>query len=546
MRKQKILSALLSLCILFCLVFAPVNIADAANEAVQNARNGILEVRNYVYEDGDLIFGSRGTGFLVGTDSGAQTVITNFHVVQIPTDEKALKSYLDSYGVNYDSKADLETRIEIVVKRDVVITAEIVNYSEAGDFAILKLEQPIYDRSPLTFADSSEVVATQPIYALGFPAAIEANAQADEIYTATDVTVTDGTISKIADANATGAPISTIVHSATISGGNSGGPLVNADGQVVGINTYLVSDTTTSYYYSTEINEVADILRALGIEFVEGQAPTPEPGPEPDPEPVVEDNSDALAKLAAVVEEAEEVEVKDYTEESVEEFEGALKAAKKVSDKATVAEIEAAKGDLEDAMDALEEKAGLPIGLIAGAAAAVVVVIIVVVIVTSKSKKNKASAPQPQARPVAPVQQPKPPVAPARPVAPMPMMNEGSEETGVLNDGSSETTVLGGGASVPPASLIRRKNNERVTVTKQVFKIGKERRKVDYCVADNTNVSRAHADIVFKNGDFYIVDCNAKNGTYVNGVSVAAGQERKLMNNDIIKLADEEFQFRTF
>ena len=381
MRKQKILSALLSLCMLFCLVLAPVNTADAANEAVQNARNGILEVRNYVYEDGNLIFGGRGTGFLVGTDSGAQTVITNFHVVQIPSDEKALKSYLDSHEVNYDSKADLETRIEIVVKRDVVITAEIVNYSEAGDFAILKLEQPIYDRSPLTFADSGEVVATQPVYALGFPAAIEANDQADEIYTATDVTVTDGTISKIADANATGAPISTIVHSATISGGNSGGPLVNADGRVVGINTYLVSDTTSSYYYSTEINEVADILRALGIEFVEAGSSTvsvdnegEEEGEEA--EPVVEDNTDALAKLAAVVEEAEEVEVKDYTEESVEGFEDALKTAKKVSDTATVAEIEAAKGELEDAMDELEEKAGLPIGLIAGGAAAVIVVII--------------------------------------------------------------------------------------------------------------------------------------------------------------------------
>lgn len=551
MKGRKILSVLFSLCMIFCLALAPVTTADASNEAVQEARNGILEVRNFVYEDGTLIFGSRGTGFLIGTDNGAQTVITNYHVVQIPTDEKALKNYLDAYGVGYAANSKLETVIEIVVKRDVVITAEIVNYSEAGDFAILKLEQPIYNRAPLSLGDSSEVVTTQPIYALGFPAAIEANAQSDEVYTADDVTVTDGTVSKIADSNATGAPISTIVHSATISGGNSGGPLVTAEGHVVGINTYLVSDTTASYYYSTEINEVTEILDALGIEYNKvGQVAVEENDAEVE-EPVVEDNTDALKQLEAVVEEAEELDVAKCTDETVAVLDDAIKAAKGVSSDATIAEIDALRADLEDAMDGLEEKSGLSMGLIIGlAAGAVIIIVVIVIVVSGKNKKNKAAAPA--QRPVQPVPaqrpvQPAPaPVRPMPPVQPMPAMSEGSEETGVLNDGSSETTVLGGGQSVPPATLVRRKNNERITITKQVFKLGKERRKVDYCIADNTNISRTHADIVFKNGDFYIVDNKATNGTFVNGASVAAGQERKLMNNDVIKLADEEFQFRAF
>ena len=544
MKGRKILSVLFSLCMIFCLALAPVTTADASNEAVQEARNGILEVRNFVYEDGTLIFGSRGTGFLIGTDNGAQTVITNYHVVQIPTDEKALKNYLDAYGVGYAANAKLETVIEIVVKRDVVITAEIVNHSEAGDFAILKLEQPIYNRAPLALGDSSEVVTTQPIYALGFPAAIEANAQSDEVYTAEDVTVTDGTISKIADSNATGAPISTIVHSATISGGNSGGPLVTAEGLVVGINTYLVSDTTASYYYSTEINEVTEVLDALGIEYKPDPAPVPEPEPDPVLDDEVEDNTDALKQLEAVVEEAKELDVAKCTDETVAVLDDAIKAAEDVSSDATIAEIDALRADLEDAMDGLEEKSGPSMGLIIGlAAVAVVIIVVIVVVVTGKGKKNKAAAPAPAQRPVQPAPAP---ARPMPPVQPMPAMSEGSEETGVLNDGSSETTVLGGGQSVPPATLVRRKNNERITITKQVFKLGKERRKVDYCIADNTNISRTHADIVFKNGDFYIVDNKATNGTFVNGASVAAGQERKLMNNDVIKLADEEFQFRAF
>lgn len=69
---------------------------------------------------------------------------------------------------------------------------------------------------------------------------------------------------------------------------------------------------------------------------------------------------------------------------------------------------------------------------------------------------------------------------------------------------------------------------------------------MDYCVADNTNVSRAHADIVYKNGNFYIVDNHATNGTSVNGASLASGQEKSITNNDVIRLADEEFQFKMF
>ena len=121
-------------------------------------------------------------------------------------------------------------------------------------------------------------------------------------------------------------------------------------------------------------------------------------------------------------------------------------------------------------------------------------------------------------------------------------VDDGAGETSVLNEGAGETTVLG--ANIPGAVLIRKKNNERITITKAEFRIGKERRKVDYCISDNTNVSRTHANVVFKDGEFFIVDKNATNGTSVNGTSVAKGGERKLVNNDVIKLADEEFQFK--
>lgn len=94
--------------------------------------------------------------------------------------------------------------------------------------------------------------------------------------------------------------------------------------------------------------------------------------------------------------------------------------------------------------------------------------------------------------------------------------------------------------------LIRKKNGKRITISKAVLIFGKERRKVDHCVADNTNVCRIHTDIAYKNDRFYILDNHSANGSAVNAVPIGAGQERKLSNNGIVRLADEEFQFRMF
>ena len=123
-------------------------------------------------------------------------------------------------------------------------------------------------------------------------------------------------------------------------------------------------------------------------------------------------------------------------------------------------------------------------------------------------------------------------------------MDTGAGETSVLGGGAGETSVLGGGAMQPAATLIRKKNGETATITKQMFIIGKERNKVDFCVPDNNSVSRNHANIVCKGGVYYIVDKNSTNFTFVNGNKINPNQEVKLNSGDKIKLADEEFEFR--
>ncbi len=136
-------------------------------------------------------------------------------------------------------------------------------------------------------------------------------------------------------------------------------------------------------------------------------------------------------------------------------------------------------------------------------------------------------------------------------VRPIPMSNKPLNfgETTVLGAGGvGETTVLGGAAEAVKTDphLIRMKNNEKIPLNKPVFRIGKERSYVDYFVADNTAVSRSHANIVNHNGEFFVVDTNSTNHTYVNGGMIQSNTEVKLSHGTKLRLANEEFEFRLY
>lgn len=133
---------------------------------------------------------------------------------------------------------------------------------------------------------------------------------------------------------------------------------------------------------------------------------------------------------------------------------------------------------------------------------------------------------------------------PARPSTPV---NFG--ETVVLNSGViGETTVLGTGSAPAQRNphLVRIKNNENIPINKPVFRIGKERSYVDYFIGDNTAISRSHANIVDNNGEFFIVDTNSTNHTYVNGGMIQSNVQTKLSDGTKIRLANEDFEFRLY
>lgn len=487
--------------------------ADNVSQAVLNAKNGVVEVNvNYVDNAGKAHLIQGGSGFLIGSggSSGSQYVITNYHVANLTAET-------DAQAKTHFNTTELNTRIEIVVKGDVTVTAQILKQSQDSDYAILKLDEVIYDRTTLKLNKNANIKQTQNIYALGFPA-ILTYVQDTSYYTSNDVTITQGSVSKLT----TVGNLQYIQHSARLSEGNSGGPLVDENGYVVGVNTATVG---TDYSLSLQIDEIIKILDAFAIPYEQASGSNTQSNTAT----TAAGNSNNAGSTQAVTQ-----------------------ASTQAATQATVAPSVAVTTDTQ------ESGSNMTLIIII-VAAVVVLILIVVIIVIMSGKKKKQKAEDDRRREMMrnkndvagkggrasdrTVVDGRPPIAPpSQPQGGFNQAGSGAGETSVLDNGAGETSVLG--KQQPQATLVRVKTNENVVIRKPLFSIGKERNRVDYCVANNNSVSRTHANIVFKNGSYFIVDLNSTNSTYVNGTQIAPNQEVRLNTNDRIRLADEEFIFR--
>jgi len=91
--------------------------------------------------------------------------------------------------------------------------------------------------------------------------------------------------------------------------------------------------------------------------------------------------------------------------------------------------------------------------------------------------------------------------------------------------------------------LVRTRTGEHITINKEYFRIGKGTLDNDYCVSDNSAVSRSHVVLLAKDKQWTIVDLNSTNGTYVDGTRIMPRSEIPLNHGSKISLADEEFLF---
>lgn len=524
------------------------------DEAVRDAANGVLKF-NWHIDGSDY---SRGSCFLINDN----TVLTAYHCTMFSTPE------LEYYGLSGRSVQDLRDHMtySVNINRDMKVGATLLNYSEEQDFAILKLDQTLNGYKPLKIRDSSTVKPAEVVYSVGFPA--NNDLTVISTYTASDVTFKRGTVSKAENTykgwagnfQVNGYFIQT---DSAISGGDSGGPMIDASGNVIGIS--VMGDSANNFYYAVASDVVTPALDTLGVEY--NKAPDT-PGPINPSNSASSASSDYKLKFTALDSQISAAETavsnaSTYTEESLKAVNDALAVAREAKSlelesgadeaeyKDKQAEIDDAAANLEKALGGLQQKpAGLPIGAIIGivvAVVAVIVIIVLVIVMRGRKKKKEGEAAQASAAPAVTPAPPQPSLQAGTSnsstwqKAPSTGAAADTNETSILTEEADDTIILFQAAS--GGSLTRMSTNENIPINSAEFTIGRERSKVDYCLEGNSSISRVHVRILVRDGKVLLVDNRAANGTYVNGVKCRPGQEIELKAGDIITLADEKFKY---
>ncbi|MBA3348125.1 MAG: trypsin-like peptidase domain-containing protein, partial [Actinobacteria bacterium] len=176
-----------------------------------------------------------GSGFVLDK---AGHIVTNYHVIQ---------------------DAD---QIEVSFSNQDTLQAKLVGSDPSTDLAILRVEASSRGLTPLQLGDSDLVRVGDPVVAIGNPFGL-------------DRTATAGIVSAVQERTITapnGYPIDHVIQTdAPINSGNSGGPLLNDRGEVIGVNSQISTgadgtETSTGIGFSVPSNTV----RHVAAQLIEG------------------------------------------------------------------------------------------------------------------------------------------------------------------------------------------------------------------------------------------------------------------------------------
>jgi len=124
----------------------------------------------------------------------------------------------------------------------------------------------------------------------------------------------------------------------------------------------------------------------------------------------------------------------------------------------------------------------------------------------------------------------------------------GSIDNSINSDFDEGTVVIGEETAKQQscAYLLRIKTNEQIYITKSSFKIGRNNELIDYDLKDNKYVGRLHCHFIIRDNQYYIVDDNSRNHTYLDNVMLTGSVEVEVKHGQRIKIADEDFEFRMY
>lgn len=176
---------------------------------------------------------SEGSGVIYTTANGKGYIVTNNHVIS---------------GA---------AKVKVILASGQTIAAKVVGKDSTSDLAVLSIDSK-YVTQTASFGDSSSLQSGQTVIAIGSPEGSE--------YAST---VTQGIISSPSRTITYNSNQMTVIQTdAAINSGNSGGALVNSDGQVIGINSMKLSssssgDSVEGMGFAIPSNEVVTIVNQL-------------------------------------------------------------------------------------------------------------------------------------------------------------------------------------------------------------------------------------------------------------------------------------------
>jgi len=183
-----------------------------------------------------------GSGFAVAPDM----IVTNAHVVQ-------------------DARGDGNVVIGVIPSQGrASYPAHIVAFSPGNDLALLQLGNHA-SLAPLTLFPGAVPDAMQ-IAAVGYPGNVDAaqGLNAGDMVSPQDTVKTYGQVSS----GRSSRQFDTILHTAQLGAGNSGGPLLDTCGRVVGVNSFgTISDngTDSSFFFAISLRELQPFLKTAGV-----------------------------------------------------------------------------------------------------------------------------------------------------------------------------------------------------------------------------------------------------------------------------------------
>ncbi|MDV6331647.1 serine protease [Asticcacaulis sp. 201] len=230
--------------------FQPVNSTKALKASEQSVVRVLVVYRGYGGVPLDTV--GMGSGFVVAPGY----IVTNYHVVQVPPEASSADIYIVPHkdsGAGYQPVQLMKSWIQ-------------------GDLVLLSA--PNLKIPPLKLFLTP--YKNERVVSMGYPDVTDhlLNRSGTALLEPADAYVTQGSIALFAATNPDGSRVETLFHTAPINHGNSGGPLLNECGQVVGVNTWTAPSTLSAggnldisagQFVATHVSALNTFLSSAGI-----------------------------------------------------------------------------------------------------------------------------------------------------------------------------------------------------------------------------------------------------------------------------------------